>query len=242
MPGMNARVLCLLLAMCAAPTWSDTPPLTEDSFRKGIGVDAAVHLAFRGPDCKTVSFDTFAAAMRGEGARADVDRAIDGKSITLTVRLRGSPACPAPYPPVSVMPPFDLQDLAGKRVTSASLRGKPTLVNFYFAKCKPCILEVQPLNSYARAHPGMNFLAVTFDEPAEARAFVARYGFRWRVMPGAQDFIDRMRVKQYPTLALFDAQGRLLGTRKGGVKDALEAATIEPQVTRWVEGLLRGAN
>lgn len=239
---MNSRILCLLLIAChAAAAGADAPALTEDSFRKTMGIGSQVRLDYRDPECKTVDFDAFATAMRGEGARADVDRAIDGSSVTLTVRLRGNPACPSPYPPVSEMPPFDLKDLAGRRVTSASLRGKPTLINFYFAKCKPCILEVEPLNSYARAHPGMNFLAVTFDEPDEARAFVERYGFRWRVTPGAQDFIDRMRVKQYPMLALFDSRGRLLGTKKGGAKDALEAATIEPQVTRWVDGLLRGA-
>ena len=42
-----------------------------------------------------------------------------------------------------------------------------------------------------------------------------RYKFRWRVVPDARDFIDRMRVKQYPMMALFDANGRLLGTRAG---------------------------
>ena len=31
------------------------------------------------------------------------------------------------------MPPFDLQDLAGKRVTAASLEGKPTLISFFFS-------------------------------------------------------------------------------------------------------------
>ena len=35
-----------------------------------------------------------------------------------------------------------------------------------------------------------------------------------------------MRVKKYPTMALFDANGRLLGTRSGGVRDELEAANV----------------
>jgi hypothetical protein len=68
---------------------------------------------------------------------------------------------------------------------------------------------------------------------------VARYQFRWRVLPDARDFIDRMGIKQYPAMALFDADGRLLGTRRGGVRDELEAATVAPQLARWVDGLLR---
>jgi hypothetical protein len=72
-----------------------------------------------------------------------------------------------------------------------------------------------------------------------ARAFVQRYRFRWRVVPDARSLIDRLRVKSYPTMALFDENGRLLGTRSGGVRDELEAATLGPQLDRWVDGLLR---
>jgi len=97
---------------------------------------------------------------------------------------------------------------------------------------------VEPINGYAAQHPEMNFLAVTFDEASVAREFVARFKFRWRVVPDARDFIDRMKVKQYPLMALFDANGRLLGTRRGGVRDELEAATVAPQLARWVDGLL----
>ena len=57
-----------------------------------------------------------------------------------------------------------------------------------------------------------------------------RYDLRWRVVPDAREFIDRMRVKQYPMMALFDANGRLLGTRSGGARDELEAANVEPQL------------
>jgi cytochrome oxidase Cu insertion factor (SCO1/SenC/PrrC family) len=171
--------------------------------------------------------------------KSEVERAVDGSSVTLTIRRPGGSSCPSPYGPVTEMPPFDMRDLAGKRVTSTGLKGKPTLVNFYFATCVPCILEVGPINGYAAKHPEMNFLAVTFDEPPEARAFVERYQFRWRVVPGARDFIDRMKVKQYPMMALFDSGGRLLGTRRGGVRDELEAVNVAPALTRWVDGLLR---
>jgi hypothetical protein len=48
-------------------------------------------------------------------------------------------------------------------------------------------------------------------------------------------------VKKYPLLALFDAEGRLLGVKRGGARDELEAAAVLPQVRRWVEGLQRSA-
>ena len=70
------------------------------------------------------------------------------RAVTMTVKLRGMAPCPSPYPPVTEIPPFDLKDLAGKRVTSASLKGKPTLVSFFFSTCVPCILEVRADQSF----------------------------------------------------------------------------------------------
>jgi hypothetical protein len=239
MRGMrNACALLLLLASLNALA-ADRPPPTESDFRGTLGVAESVKLHYRALDCSVLTFEAFSAAMRVDGVKSDVERAVDGSSVTLTIRRPGGSSCPSPYGPVTEMPSFDMRDLAGKRVTSAGLRGKPTLINFYFATCMPCILEVGPINGYAAHHPEMNFLAVTFDEPPEARAFVDRYKFRWRVVPGARDFIDRMKVKQYPMMALFDSNGRLLGTRRGGVRDELEAVNVEPALSRWVDGLLR---
>jgi thiol-disulfide isomerase/thioredoxin len=240
MPPMRfLPIIAVVVSLAGAAAAADDPPrVTEEAFRKNLGFGPNVRMAYRSLDCRKVTFDGFANGMGQPGAHADVERAPDGSEITMTVRMRGMQACASPYPPITRMPPFDLADLAGKRVTSASLLGKPTLLNFFFAGCKPCILESEPLTDFAKAHPEMNFLAITFDEPEVARRFAATWGFRWRIVPNGRDYIDRMRVKQYPMMALFDAQGRLLGMRKGGARDELEAANIAPMLQRWIDGLM----
>jgi len=229
----------MLLLLSSRGFAADNTAPSETDFRAALGLSKNITLTFRALDCSVASYATFSKAMQESGMHTDVDRAVDGSEVTVTVRRRGDHSCSSPYPPVTEIPTFDLRDLSGKRVTAASLRGKPTLMNFYFAQCVPCILEVGPINRYAAQHAEMNFLAMTSDEPAVARAFVDRFKFRWRVVPEAQDFLDRLRVKQYPTMALFDSSGRLLGTRLGGVRDELEAANVGPQLARWVDGLLR---
>src|SRR6188768_3222655 len=189
MPDMKcipAGVLLLLAASNLFAQATQSQP-TEANFRNKLGIGPAVRLDYRNLQCQPVDFDGFVADMRKPGAHADVDRDVDGKAVTMSAKLKGMAACPSPYPPITSMPPFDLKDLSGKRVTSASLKGKPTLVSFFFSSCLPCILEVEPINRYAAARPQMNFVAVTFDEPAEARAFVQRFGLRWRVVPDARD-------------------------------------------------------
>jgi peroxiredoxin len=213
--------------------------VSEDEFRSALGVGTTVKLQYQDLDCRPIDFAAFATGMRQPGVSSEVVRAPDGGAATVSLHRRGGRSCPSPYGRIAEMPTFDLVDLQGRRVTSQGLRGKPVLVNFYFAACKPCILEVGPLNRFAASRKDLQVLAMTFDEPAVARAFVERFRFRWRVVPDAKDFIDRMAVNRYPLMALFDAQGRLLGTRAGGVKDELEAATVEPALRRWVDSLFR---
>jgi peroxiredoxin len=233
------KLLLLLWFTLPALSLGQVPQPSEENFRKRLGMSPSARLQYRDTQCRPVDFAGFVEGMHQPNAHADVDRAVDGSAVTMTVKLKGMAACPSPYPPITEMPPFALHDLSGKRVTSQSLRGKPTLISFFFATCVPCILEVQPINKYRSTHPEMNFLAVTFDSSSEAQAFVQRHGLEWRVLPDAQDLVERMRVKQFPLMALFDARGKLLGTRKGGVRDPLEAAAVEPQLRRWVESLLR---
>lgn len=240
MRAMRKTACWFLLTLVGAhAAAADRSLPTEAEFRRVLGVADNVKLYYRNLDCMTVNFEKFSRAMDADGVKSEVERAVDGSSATVTVRRNSGDSCPSPYAPVTEMPPFELRDLAGQRVSATGLRGKPTLINFFFAQCVPCILEVEPISGYAAQHPEMNFLAVTFDDPRTAHAFVARYKFRWRVVPDARDFIDRMKVKQYPMMALFDSAGRLLGTRVGGVHDELEAANVAPQLTRWVDGLLR---
>lgn len=235
----EAAGLLVCMGVLVPAAMAQPAALSEAELRATLDIAESVEVRFRDAECRAVSFAQYAEAMSAAGVNSQVERAADGGSVTLTAHRRGTRSCASPYPPLTELPPFDLRDVEGRRVTSAGLRGRPTLINFYFANCIPCILEVKPLNRYAASRPDMNFLAVTFDEPAEARAFIARFGFRWRVVPGARDFIDRMRVKQYPLMALFDARGRLLGTQRGGAKDELEAAAVLPRLKRWVDGLQR---
>lgn len=241
MAAMTRLLVLVLFMLGVTPLFAQSAQPTEANFRKSLGIGPAVRMDYRNLECLKVDFAGFVADMRKPGAHADVDRAADGSAVTMSAKLKGMAPCPSPYPAVTVIPPFDLKDLAGKRVTSASLRGKPTLISFFFSTCVPCILEVEPINRFAAARPQMNFLAVTFDDPAKAGEFVKRFGLRWRVLPDAQDFIERMRIKQYPLMALFDANGKLLGTKLGGARDELEAANVEPQLQRWMDGLLRAA-
>ena len=43
-------------------------------------------------------------------------------------------------------PKFDLNTLMDKNFNSEQLKGKPTMINFWFTRCAPCIDEMPVLN------------------------------------------------------------------------------------------------
>ena len=71
----------------------------------------------------------------------------------------------------AAFPAFALKTTAGVPVAGDVLSGRLTLLNFFFADCSRCIAEVPTLNAYARQHPEVQVLAVTFDDAEIAKKF-----------------------------------------------------------------------
>lgn len=117
--------------------------------------------------------------------------------------------------PADAFPAFQLQGLDGEVVDNASLKGRYTLVNFFFAACAPCIAELPLLNAFADKHPALQFLAVTFDAADVARKFSATHSFAWKVVPNARSLIDQLGIKAYPSFALLDPAGKVVEFKLG---------------------------
>lgn len=102
------------------------------------------------------------------------------------VRLR-SGADPSAVPSVLIgrpVPTFDLASLPGAAangaplpgLSSADLKGRVTLVNFWASWCAPCQIEHPQLMRLAR-EPGLHLVGVAYkDAPENARRFLTRNG------------------------------------------------------------------
>ena len=76
-------------------------------------------------------------------------------------------------------PPFELAQLNGAgKVSLASLRGKPVVLNFWASWCKPCAFEHPVLEWGAREYGSrVHFIGMVFeDTEPEAKAFLAAHG------------------------------------------------------------------
>jgi peroxiredoxin len=131
-------------------------------------------------------------------------------------------------------PAFALKTTEGVPVSADVLRGRLTLLNFFFADCARCISEVPALNAYARHHPEVQVLAVTFDDAEVARQFAVQRKLQWPVLAGGRALVDASGVLGVPTFILVgpDAKVRARSLSAGisGKGKTLDVAML----SRWV--------
>jgi peroxiredoxin len=138
---------------------------------------------------------------------------------------------------------FKLFDVNGKPVSNEDLLGRPTLINFYFAECLPCILETPMLNEYLGLRTDLRMLAVTFDNQTTIEKYNRKHKFAWQSLVSARSLIDQIGVQVYPSFLLVDETGivRAISTAtdfpKSGGQSKLDSLKRE-WLDNWVNAAL----
>lgn len=168
------------------------------------------------------------------GRGADYRLTIEQTARLAVIRV-GDPPPPPRLIVGEALPAPDRSDLAGTRITSSSLRGRGTLISFFFADCAPCVEEVPILIEVARRNPALGIVAITFDPPETARRFARETGSSWPIVADARSYIDNLGIRGYPTLVLLDPKGRIAAVRSG-LHDAAGRRMTVDEVEQWVRG------
>ena len=132
----------------------------------------------------------------------------------------------------SVAPPFDLSALTGHdRVSLASTRGHPVIVNFWASWCGSCRQEFPVLRTLAHDHPEVRVIGITFrDLPSDSRAFARDQHATWTLAQGGDD--DRVGraygVRAIPQTFFID-RGGVIRARAFGLPST---AALDAVVTR----------
>jgi thiol-disulfide isomerase/thioredoxin len=127
---------------------------------------------------------------------------------------------------------FTLTDLNGRSISSADLRGKVVLVNFWATWCPPCRAEIPDLIKLQdKYRDKLVVLGISEDEvpPDEVKAFVAEQKMNYPVAMTTPALAKIFRgVSALPTTFVIDRDGKLQ-QRHVGMLNA-EQAELEAQV------------
>jgi cytochrome c biogenesis protein CcmG, thiol:disulfide interchange protein DsbE len=108
--------------------------------------------------------------------------------------------------------------LTPPRVTIASLRGKPALINFWASWCGPCKKEAPELARLQHALGGAGALVGVDwnDARSGARAFVRKYGWTFPNLRDADGAAgNRYGLNGLPNTFVLDRDGRIVKVLRG---------------------------
>ena len=122
----------------------------------------------------------------------------------------------------SQIPSFNVRDLDGQMISSADLKGKVGVINFWATWCPPCRKEIPDFVAAYNAHKseGLVIIGLSVDElsPAELRAFVRGKGITYPVALASEAIIRAFDPGGYiPTTFIIDKKGRIRHKQVGGM-------------------------
>lgn len=125
---------------------------------------------------------------------------------------------------VAVMPSVSLNLLNGGTLSTDSLRGRVTLINFWATWCIPCKAEIPWFNQFDKDYKsrGLEVVGVSLDEEgaAKVKPFVKNTSMNYAVALGDKAASDAFKVdgEKLPVTLLIDKQGRIRFTHVGIAK------------------------
>lgn len=110
----------------------------------------------------------------------------------------------------------NLTTLDNEKINIGNLKGKPTLINFWFTSCKPCIEEMPVLNKFkAQLKDSVNFVAITFEPTHKVRTFLKKHNFTYTHIVNAKEFIESMKMSVFPVNIFLDSNGIVRKVKHG---------------------------
>lgn len=134
-------------------------------------------------------------------------------------------------------PAFTLRRLEGAgKVSLASYRGKPVVLNFWASWCEPCQSEAPVLSAAAKTYAaqGVVFIGIAYQTPTkDGQAFIKQHGISYPCGPDPEgDIVTNFGITGIPQTILIDRSGTIVKRFPGQIT----AATFDPAMQALVKG------
>ncbi|MES1168350.1 MAG: TlpA disulfide reductase family protein, partial [Oleiharenicola lentus] len=133
-------------------------------------------------------------------------------------------------------PALSFKDLAGKKVSLASLKGKVVVVDFWATWCEPCKTEIPGYIELEKKYgaDGLVIIGLSLDKlkPAAVLKFTQEHGMNYTVAMGTIDNLDAFAATPggdiiLPTTFLINRAGRIIHEKQGLMDHAKYEAIVK---------------
>jgi thiol-disulfide isomerase/thioredoxin len=131
----------------------------------------------------------------------------------------------------SRLPEFSVEDLQGREISSADLRGKVVLIDFWATWCQPCKKEMPGYQKLVDRYGAQGFAVVGFKfdtmmDTEDPVLFAKKMGVRYPLAVASEELKRKFGdIEGLPTTILYDRQGVLQKKVIGfEYTDAIESA------------------
>ncbi|MBT2620415.1 TlpA disulfide reductase family protein [Chryseobacterium sp. ISL-6] len=103
------------------------------------------------------------------------------------------------------------KDQNGKNYSADYLKGKITLLNFWFTTCEPCLKEIPDLVKLKKSVGNkINFMGITPDTEEKVTQFLLKHDFDFQQVTNAgQQLKELFVVQRYPMTFIVDKNGNI---------------------------------
>jgi cytochrome c biogenesis protein CcmG/thiol:disulfide interchange protein DsbE len=144
----------------------------------------------------------------------------------------------------SKLPKFKLNDIDGNAFNSEALIGKPSLLNFWYTACSPCVAEFPDLNRlYERYADQMNFIAITDDHCSDEslKDFLELHPLDFKILIEGGHYMDQHHFRPIPKNVFVDRNGYIRyikGAYPSSIGKGLPLNDEENYFVRIIEALI----
>lgn len=115
-----------------------------------------------------------------------------------------------------VLPIKSLTTIDNKTIGLNNIKGKPTLINFWFTTCKPCVDEIATLNKIKSTFKNsVNFIAITFEKKDVVTMFLKKHDYNFIQVIDAQNFLNELNITNCPLNVFIDKEGKVVSVENG---------------------------
>ncbi len=112
------------------------------------------------------------------------------------------------------LPSFTVTDLNGREISSATLKGKVALIDFWATWCPPCRKEIPHFNKLYAEHHNQGLIVIGLaldDKAAEVGTFMRRQPIAYLVALASPELQRQFGgIEVYPTAFLIDREGMVI--------------------------------